>query len=361
MSEIIFISSTFADLSEHRKSVIYVLRRMKSLVEAMEYFGADSDAPLDFCLNAVKRADIFVCIIGMRYGSTDQHGISITQREYEHAYANKKRILVYLIDEERHLLAPINVERGEGAERLQRFKDDLRLRHVCMRFDSSTDLAGKVALDLVRELQASNSVNEQVDAIVDNLKFVRLHTGYGIAQDRLTTLVEALPTEAGSTAMLADTYVQQAASAAVIAASIARNDFSILKDVLTFDKQKLDLVIALLGVWPVDQVAIASVIRTTTDPMKFRLLTAISGRLALSETSDAICDAMLNRFAIHHQFKNFGHFVTPIRDVARIALVSIGRPALPTVERYAARAKTLRRWQQKQLFESILRDIAHAM
>lgn len=350
MPESVFLSSTFADLQEHRKSVFHVLQRLKALLEAMEYFGADVGAPMDVCLRSVDRADIYVCVIGMRYGSTDPHGVSITQREYERAYDKKKRIYVYLIDEERHLIAPVNVERGVGAEQLQRFKDVLRQRHVCMHFESPADLAGKVALDLVRDLQPTGSVTQQVEAMVAEVQSVRLHAGYGIGLRPLTTLAKAMPTETGGTALLADPFVQQAAS-------ISRNDFSILKGMLTFDKQELDLVIALLAVWTVDQDALASATRATNDPMKFRIITAIAGRLRLADTSAAICDAMLNRYAMHRQFKQLGQMATPIKDVAKTALISIGKPALPIVERYAARAKELRRWQQKQLFESIVREV----
>ncbi|KFB67752.1 DUF4062 domain-containing protein [Candidatus Accumulibacter vicinus] len=360
MPETVFLSSTFADLQEHRKSVLYVLQRMKTLLEAMEYFGAEADAPMDVCLRAVDRADIYVLVVGMRYGSTDPQGTSITQREYERASESKKRIYVYLIDEERHLVAPKDVQRDEGAERLQRFKDLLRQRHVCMRFESPADLAGKVALDLVRDLTPDRSVNEKVEAMVAELKSVRLNAGYGIGLRPLTTLARAIPTESSGTALLADPYVHLAASAAAIAASIARSDFSILRGMLAFDKQELDLVIALLTVWTVDQDAVASAIRATNDPMKFRILTAIAGRLRLVDTSSAICDAMLNRYAMHLQFKQLGQMATPIKDVARVALVSMGKPALPIVERYAARAKELRRWQQKELFESIVREVGRA-
>lgn len=65
----------------------------------MEYFGARSGEPLEECLEAVRRAQIYVGVIGTRYGSKDEDGISITQREYEEAYRQKKTILIYLLDE----------------------------------------------------------------------------------------------------------------------------------------------------------------------------------------------------------------------------------------------------------------------
>lgn len=355
----IFLSSTYSDLLEHRRSVLYVLQRMRALIEAMEYFGSDSEVPLAVSLSAVERCDIYIGIFGMRYGSTDTNGVSITQREYERAHETRKAILIYLLDEDRHLVAPVNVEHGPGAQRLKELKLKLRERHVCMKFESAADLAGKVALDLVRHLKPSDEVSAKVETLIGHLPTLRLNTGYGIGLRPLSTSASSnLTTASDGVAQLADPYVQQAASAAVIASSLARGDFTILKGLLTFDRGELSLVIALLQVWGADPSSFASAIRATNDPMKFRILTAIAGRLGLAETAEAICDAMLNRYAMHRQFKQLGQMATPIRDVVRTALGSMGAQVLPVVQRYASRAKELRRWQQKQLFESVARDLS---
>jgi len=87
----IFLSSTYSDLREHRISVLHVLQRMKGLIEAMEYFGSESDLPLDFCLSLVEQCGLYIGVFGMRYGSTDVSGVSFTQREYEMAFEKKRR------------------------------------------------------------------------------------------------------------------------------------------------------------------------------------------------------------------------------------------------------------------------------
>ena len=91
----IFLSSTWADLKTHREMVLFTLAKLRRWVEAMEYFGALPGEPLDECLDAVRKADTYVAIIGTRYGSKDRHGVSITQREYEEAFQHRKRILIY--------------------------------------------------------------------------------------------------------------------------------------------------------------------------------------------------------------------------------------------------------------------------
>ena len=53
---IIFLSSTWADLEEHREAVLFTLGRLQKRVEAMEYFGALPSNPLSESLRSVRRS-----------------------------------------------------------------------------------------------------------------------------------------------------------------------------------------------------------------------------------------------------------------------------------------------------------------
>jgi len=79
----IFWGSTWADLEGHRQTVLFTLAKLRRWVEAMEYFGALPGAPEDECLKAVRRSDVYIGIIGTRYGSKDKASVSTTQREYD--------------------------------------------------------------------------------------------------------------------------------------------------------------------------------------------------------------------------------------------------------------------------------------
>jgi hypothetical protein len=100
-------------------------------VEAMEYFGARTGTSLSECLQAVRRADLYVGVIGTRYGSKNESGISITQLEYEEVYHCANPILFYIIDENNHLVLPKFVDKGIDGEKLSNLKLTLRERHVC--------------------------------------------------------------------------------------------------------------------------------------------------------------------------------------------------------------------------------------
>src|ERR1035437_3358519 len=107
MKKTVFISSTYIDLKEERKKVWDCLEKFDVVVKGMEQFGAQKSDPLTTCLTEVEQSDIYVGIIGMRYGSEDiKCGKSFSQLEYEKAIELNKEILIYLIDEERSLVTP---------------------------------------------------------------------------------------------------------------------------------------------------------------------------------------------------------------------------------------------------------------
>lgn len=161
MTSSIFVSSTFFDLEAHRRHVRDAIIRLELTFKAMEFFGALPGTPKEECLRLVRTSNIFVGIIGMRYGVIDDiDGKSLTQLEYEEAQAVRLPTLMYLIDEERHPVLPKHVEIGVGAEMLVKFKERLKNAHVVSTFTSPEDLAAKVTQDVVRLVNTMAKVPE---------------------------------------------------------------------------------------------------------------------------------------------------------------------------------------------------------
>lgn len=151
MTPSIFVSSTFVDLEAHRRLVREAIIRLEFPFKAMEFFGALPDTPKQECLRLVRASNIFVGIIGMRYGIIDPvDGMSMTQSEYEEAQTIQLPTLIYMIDEEHHPVFPKHVDTGIGAEKLVAFKARLKNAHVISAFTSPEDLAAKVTQDVVR-------------------------------------------------------------------------------------------------------------------------------------------------------------------------------------------------------------------
>ena len=68
----------------------------------MAYFAAQDEQPAQVCREAVQAADVFVVIVGFRYGSVvrDRPDVSYTELELEAASAAHIPRLIFLLSEE---------------------------------------------------------------------------------------------------------------------------------------------------------------------------------------------------------------------------------------------------------------------
>lgn len=94
----VFVSSTCYDLKQIRADIKYFLEEQlgfEALLSEYNSFPLDPNAgTIDNCLRAVdERADIFILIVGARYGSVVESGHSVTNMEYLKAKA--KGIPIY--------------------------------------------------------------------------------------------------------------------------------------------------------------------------------------------------------------------------------------------------------------------------
>ncbi len=81
----VFISSTYTDLLDERRSVMQAVLEMDCFPAGMELFPAADDTAWDYIQKIIQESDYYVLVIGARYGSCDDHGLSFTEREYDYA------------------------------------------------------------------------------------------------------------------------------------------------------------------------------------------------------------------------------------------------------------------------------------
>src|SRR6516164_10548715 len=83
----VYVSSTIADLTGERRAVLDWLRLARH--QAVDSYLPDSDTVRDSCLHDVGACDLYVLILGHRYGfqppQDNPEGLSITQLEFRQA------------------------------------------------------------------------------------------------------------------------------------------------------------------------------------------------------------------------------------------------------------------------------------
>lgn len=92
----VFVSSTFEDLQEERKEVMQALLELDCIPAGMELFPASNDDQWTLIRRVIDDCDYYLLIIGGRYGSVNEKGISYTQMEFEYALESGKPIISFL-------------------------------------------------------------------------------------------------------------------------------------------------------------------------------------------------------------------------------------------------------------------------
>ncbi|NND76013.1 MAG: DUF4062 domain-containing protein [Ilumatobacter sp.] len=163
----IFVSSTFADLGEHRAAVIRSLLQLGHEVVAMEYFTAETAPPVETVLKKLAPCQAYLGVFAWRYGyvpealppdapaSAVPGETSITHLEYLAAKDSGKEILAFLLEETApwppRLIDAFTVDADHAgqplADRLDRIRDlrrDLQSERLVAYFTTPTDLEARV-------------------------------------------------------------------------------------------------------------------------------------------------------------------------------------------------------------------------
>jgi tetratricopeptide (TPR) repeat protein len=148
----VMISSTARDLPEHRKEVMDACLRQGMFPDMMEHLPASDADAIRVSLEMVNRADIYLGIFAYRYGYVPKQNnpkrISVTEMEYNRAVERNIPRLIFIMHDD-HPLRASDVETGEGAEKLKKFKDRLRIDRVAGFFKSPVDLRSQIIQGLV--------------------------------------------------------------------------------------------------------------------------------------------------------------------------------------------------------------------
>lgn len=156
------ISSTAADLPEHRKQVVEACLRESVFPIGMEQLPARDASGIQASLEMVDRADIYIGIYAWRYGWVpDGSDISITEMEFNRAVERQARgelreVLVFVMHED-HPTTRRDVEADATAQdKLAKLKARAGAGRVRKEFRSADDLRGLVVqalADVKRRLE----------------------------------------------------------------------------------------------------------------------------------------------------------------------------------------------------------------
>jgi len=92
----VFISSVMKGFESYRQSAKSAVELLSHHPVMAEDFGARPDPPESACLAEVRESDVYILILGERYGWTGASNTSPTEQEYDEAVRNSKPILAFI-------------------------------------------------------------------------------------------------------------------------------------------------------------------------------------------------------------------------------------------------------------------------
>jgi hypothetical protein len=96
----VFISSTYLDMKEERRAVVDTLLELGHLPAGMELFSAGSISQLDVIKRWIDSCDVFMLILGGRYGSIEPtSNLSYIECEYDYALLKNKQLFALIADD----------------------------------------------------------------------------------------------------------------------------------------------------------------------------------------------------------------------------------------------------------------------
>lgn len=175
----VFVSSTYTDLKEERQHVSQTLMEMDCIPAGMELFPAVDEEQWEFIKKIIDDCDYYLLIIGGRYGSTTEEGISYTEKEYEYAVEKGLKVVAFLHENPDDISDEKAEEDPMLQEKLLQFRDKVSRNRMVKFWKAANDLPGLVALSMSKTIKmfptqgwvrASNVSNEDLLEDINELR-----------------------------------------------------------------------------------------------------------------------------------------------------------------------------------------------
>jgi len=170
----VMISSTAADLPEHRRQAIAACQSFDVFPIAMESLPASSEDAISESLRMVDKADIYLGIYAWRYGTVPAgRDISITEMELDAAIERGLPILIFLIHDDHPGKLGMMEDDPLAQQRLKELKRKACAGRIKADFRSTAELKAEIATALHHQLAKMGSPGGAAPQPPERLAYIR--------------------------------------------------------------------------------------------------------------------------------------------------------------------------------------------
>lgn len=163
----VFVSSTYEDLQEERREVMQALLELDCIPAGMELFPASNEDQWSLIKRVIDDSDYYIVIIGGRYGSTNDAGVSYTEMEYRYALDTDKPIIAFLHKNPEEIKSAFTEKSPEGKQKLDEFRD-LAMKKMVRYWSNPSELGSVVSRSMVKLMKQFPAIGWiRADSAVD--------------------------------------------------------------------------------------------------------------------------------------------------------------------------------------------------
>jgi hypothetical protein len=171
----VFVSSTYKDLIEERQQVFQALLWLDCFPCGMELFPASNKEVWEAIKSLIKQCDYYIVVVGGKYGSVAEDGISYTEKEFTFAVEEGIPVLAFLHNNPADIPSGKSESDADKAKKLENFRKVCRTR-MCCEWASPADLKAKVMMSPVKLKKEHPVVGwVRADSMPDPRAVNRLH------------------------------------------------------------------------------------------------------------------------------------------------------------------------------------------
>jgi hypothetical protein len=154
----VFISSTFADLKEERGKVQQAVMELDCIPAGMELFPAIDEEQFEFIKKVIDDCDYYLLIIGGRYGSLSDEGVSYTEMEYKYAVSKGIKVIAFLHKDPNSLPVSKSETDATAREKLAAFRNEAATGRLVRFWTEANELPGLTLSSLTRTIRTYPAV-----------------------------------------------------------------------------------------------------------------------------------------------------------------------------------------------------------
>jgi hypothetical protein len=168
----VFISSTYADLKEERSKVIQTIMELDCIPAGMEIFPAIDEEQFNFIKSIIDDCDYYLLIIGGRYGSLSDDGLSYTEKEYNYAIEKGIKVIAFIHDNPESIPLGKSEKDSDLREKLELFKRSVSTGRLIKHWRTAEELPGLVALSLSKTIKTYPAIGWVRATLTSNVELL---------------------------------------------------------------------------------------------------------------------------------------------------------------------------------------------